>query len=188
MGCYAVRPYRVRHHEMLRSAILCVALLAQPTFGADAVNMELSRLVADDQSARRAGKAETDWESIRVADATRRSKVRRMLSEGSIKAPIDYENAALILQHGDTTEDFRLAHSMATTAVALEPERRFARWLQAATWDRLLISLGRLQWYGTQRRVNPDDGDVVMLPIDPEVTNAHRLSMGQPAIESLGRP
>lgn len=112
--------------------------------------MDLSRLVAADQADRRANE-KLDWSKLSVLDASRRQRVLQMLEAGQIRAPTDYENAALIFQHGTTSEDFRLAYSFATMSLALEPDRPLAHWLQKATWDRLMLSLGRDQWYGTQK-------------------------------------
>lgn len=167
---------------------LCFALFLSPAFAADAINMPLSRLLAEDQSARRSATTKEDWEPIRRADAARRAEVIQMLKDGLIRAPIDYENAAMIMQHGETSSDYRLAHALATISVTLEPERRLAKWLQAATWDRLLNSMGRLQWYGTQSRRDFDSGAITPLPVDRDIPNTLRIEMGMPSIELQDKP
>lgn len=140
--------------KLIRELMLAASLLGSgaAAWAEDAVNMTLSRLVAADQDARR-DVAKIDWEVLRVEDAKRRAEVLEMLRAGRLKVAIDYENAALIFQHGAVPEDYRMAHSLATMAVALEPDRRFALWLQKASWDRLMLSLGKEQWFGTQSRV-----------------------------------
>lgn len=44
----------------------------------------------------------------------------------------------------------RLANSLATIFLNLDPDNRRARFLVAATWDRLMWRLERPQWYATQ--------------------------------------
>lgn len=134
----------------------------------DAINMELSRMVGADQMDRRK-QERIDWAEVAKADAARRKAVLTMLEEGKIKAAIDYENAALIFHHGISEEDYRLANALATISVALEPDRQVANWLRRATWDRLMISMGRLQWYGTQSDVDKETGEQRVSPIDPLV-------------------
>jgi hypothetical protein len=46
-----------------------------------------------------------------------------------------------------------IAYSMADDTDSV-PARE-AGWLYSTTWDRLLISLDRKQWYGTQRHRDP---------------------------------
>lgn len=140
---------RVYSSRIAKPLIAITLLLIGPAWAEDAINMDLSRLVADDQAARQ-NTAEIVWGTLKVEDAKRRALVLEMLRSGRIKAPIDYENAALIFQHGTDSDDYRLAYSLASVAVALEPSRHLAAWLQKAAWDRLMISLGKEQWYGTQ--------------------------------------
>ena len=147
----------------------------------DLPNLRLSQLVAEDQDARRTGVTQDGWTAIAKADAERRDEVIAMLKVGSIRKPIDYENAALIMQHGVQPNDYRLAHALATIAATLDPDSRQARWLQTATWDRLLHSLGKPQWYGTQKQRDPASGQLVELPREPDVLDEHRLDLNQPA-------
>ncbi len=61
----------------------------------------------------------------------------------SIKKALDYHHGAYILQHGETLQDFALAHEFAKKAVDLGDES--AKWLFAATLDRYLLLIGKPQ-------------------------------------------
>lgn len=158
--------------RFLYVTLVALVFAAAPAIGADAINMELSRLVAADQAARR--QSPIDWSQVRAADAKRRDAVIEMLRSGQISAPVDFENASLILHHGEKPDDFRLAHALATVALSLEPDRRLAKWLQRAAWDRLLLSLGKAQWYGTQKSTDPKTGAQTVLPLDPQAPEESR--------------
>jgi len=153
--------------------LLFLAALGWPV---RAMNMELSKLVSDDQAARQPGESVAD---SALRDYERRVAVLKMLREGKVTEPIDYENAALIFQHGSTPEEYRLAHALATVAAALEPERRFAKQLKRVSWDRLHLSMGRQQWFGTQSLQDPATGTFAYPPNDPTVTDLQRLMLDQ---------
>ncbi|MEO8316406.1 MAG: hypothetical protein ABI645_16630, partial [Pseudomonadota bacterium] len=90
--------------------------------------------------------------------------------------------AALVMQHGDTVEEIRLAHSFASIASAIDPLDRSARWLKAASWDRMLLRQKKPQWYGTQY-VQDSTGKVVLDKIDESaVTDADRTEMAVPTL------
>ena len=80
-----------------------------------------------------------------------------MLAKGAIVTAEDFFNAALIMQHGETAEDYRLAYSLASISKTIDadsssftPAYKTAKWLTAAAWDRLMMNLNKPQWYGTQ--------------------------------------
>ncbi len=143
-----------------------------PAFTSDA----LQALLDADQR-ERTGDA-IDWERLRVSDARRRIVVKTWLDAGVIVAPLDRFRAAMIFQHGRTTDDYRLAHDLARAAA--EGGCREARWLKAATEDRLLLSQDLPQRYGTQSvDVN---GRFELAPIDPATTDAERAEWDVPPL------
>lgn len=85
---------------------------------------------------------------ISKQDAERREATRRLLAAGSLHASQDFASAAFIFQHGDTPEDYLLAHTLALVAVAKGDAG--AAWIAAATLDRYLNAIGKPQIYGTQ--------------------------------------
>lgn len=132
-----------------------------------------------------------EWQQVAQRDAERRPRVMELLQPGALRSSDDYFHAAFIFQHGDTTDDYRLAHALAAISWKLDPSNLESRWLVAATWDRLLLSQGQPQWYGTQSQqvshVAPDGSTDTspweLLPIDENaVTDSERVAMGVPTL------
>lgn len=146
--------------------------VAVPAFSSDA----LRALFEADQRERSSGPI--DWERLRVSDAQRRVVVRAWLDAQVIVAPLDRFHAAMIFQHGRTTDDYRLAHDLAR--LAAEGGCRPARWLKAATEDRLLLSQGMPQRYGTQ--YTEVDGRLELQPVDAATTDAERAEWNVPPL------
>lgn len=108
---------------------------------------EIARIFAADQADR-----STDHPRFGIikADRARRDQTKALLNSGSLRSASDFEAAAFVFQHGDASDDYLLAHTLATVAVA--KGRPNAIWIAAATLDRYLLSAGRPQIYGTQCR------------------------------------
>ncbi len=112
-------------------------------------NEELQKLFSEDQSDRlTSGNKAIDWAVVAPRDATRKARVLELLEKHQIRTGSDYLNSAFILQHGQTPEDFILAHEFCIIAVARGKTE--ALWLAAASEDRFLIKIGRKQRFGTQ--------------------------------------
>jgi len=90
----------------------------------------------------------TDWERVSRRDAERRKRVRQMIDQGEARTGKDFERAAMVFQHGDTSDDILFAHVLAVTAIG--KGNPGARWLAAASPDRYLHRIGQPQIYGTQ--------------------------------------
>lgn len=131
-------------------------------------NEQLTRLFNQDQIARKIPHSEIDWNILDHKDKNRRGKVLTMLTEGRIKTSKDFYHAALIFQHGNNSEDIRLAHALATIAATLAEDKMEASWLKAATWDRLMMNLDQPQWYGTQFVKDPS-GNWGLYDINPDI-------------------
>ena len=89
-----------------------------------------------------------DWAAVAKRDLARQAQVRLLLAKNEVRTGRDFHFAALVFQHSDDAQDVRLAHVLATTAVAIG--YRPARWLSAATLDRYLLRSGQSQIFGTQ--------------------------------------
>lgn len=144
-------------------------------------NEVLLKLVAADQADRASVQGKVWDKAINEKDAARRAKALTELREGRVITSSDHYCVALLFQHGDAADDFRLAHSMAWTAyVIAEPDsiaKQEAAWLSSAAWDRLMLKLGKKQWYGTQL----DRATRKVLPFDPEaVTKEERIRFAPP--------
>ena len=86
--------------------------------------------------------------------ARERSKeVRAMLASGNLVSAEDLYKAAFVLQHGETADDYLLAHVLSTDSLA--KGNGDAKWLVAATLDRYLQLAGRAQIFGTQYPLDP---------------------------------
>ncbi len=167
---------------MRLSTILLVAALALPLICVGADNEHLRSITRADQDDRQ-GPANTEqWKAISKRDADRRAEVHAELVAGRVRSAVDFYNAALVMQHGQTLEEIRLAHSFATIASSLDPTDRSARWLKAASWDRMLLRQKKPQWYGTQY-VQDSGGKFVLYTIDESaVTDADRIQMAVPTL------
>lgn len=147
-------------------------------------NLELESLYEQDINERN----NVNWDKaslgqitkINKKDKVRRKKVLSLFNKGKIQSVKDYHHAALIFQHGDSTDDFKQAHEFARKALELGDES--ARWLYAATLDRYLLSLGRPQKYGTQFKLNDNKEWEFAQPIDPSVTDEERLKYNVPPL------
>jgi hypothetical protein len=144
-----------KHSHALRVLLFCVTLSlamvrpALPQQVKDAVhadNSDLTKLYEVDQSERTG--PNIDWTALYYHDIERRAKVQQMLNEGAVQTAADYYHAAMVFQHGQTPDDYLLAHLLAVTAISKGSKE--ARWLSAATMDRYLRSIWQPQVYGTQ--------------------------------------
>lgn len=157
--------------------------VAAPTANAGdtASNAELQRLFEEDQSDRtpRDGKM-PDWELISTRDEARQARVNELIKAAALHGGSDYYHAAMILQHGDEPDDYLLAHDLCVVALSKGEER--AKWLAAASLDRFLRSIGRLQRFGTQY-ISKFSRPPTLAPVDPKVPDQLRREMNVPTLE-----
>jgi len=170
------------------SILLAAALCASAAASQAPSNPELAKLKAEDQAARTGTYESINWDKLSVEDAARRARVLDFLRQGSVRTAEDYCNAAMIFQHGETVDDTRLAHALATTSRALDPSGKQCRWLSAAAWDRLMMRLGKPQWYATQF-TKSQAGTWELYKVDETaVTDADRAALDVPPLaESRAR-
>jgi hypothetical protein len=143
-------------------------------------NAELTRLYTEDQADRQGNMETADWAAISARDTARQERVHQILAEGGARTGDDYHHAAMVFQHGDTDDEIAKAHELSLKAVELDPEHSSARWLAAASKDRLLMRQGKPQLYGTQfRKV---DGKWILHEVDPSVTDEERAKWDCPPL------
>ncbi len=136
---------------MPRLRCLPVVFLSMSCWGQAADdNAELKEIYQADQADRTG--ASVDWAKVGPRDAARQQRVRAMLDGGQVITGKDYERAAMVYQHGEGSDDILLAHVLAVTAIG--KGNLDARWLSAATLDRLLHRLKQPQVFGTQFQRN----------------------------------
>ncbi|MHC4402173.1 MAG: hypothetical protein ACYTG0_21095 [Planctomycetota bacterium] len=144
---------------------------------------EVTRLFKADQSARSDFFEMTParLQAMLTKDRARRARVRELYQGGFLKTAADYYHAAMVFQHGETPEDFLLAHELSVAALALGDDR--GRWLSAATEDRFLRSIGRKQRFGTQYGKGDAANDQwELFPVDETAPDSIRKVMGCPTL------
>lgn len=146
----------------------------------ESIHSELYELYQNDQGDRRA--ENIDWTQVSKRDLERRERVLELVKAGELEVADDYFHAAMVLQHGDAPEHFKMAHDLARRAAELDPGHRNAKWLSAAAWDRYLWNTDRPQIYGTQFR--RDEGEPWTLePFDRKaVSDEDRRALSVPTV------
>lgn len=141
-------------------------------------NMEMTSLFERDQADRRDDKV--DWTKILTADGKRLNRVKEMLVRDELHSANDFWHAAFLYQHGKTSANYLIAHTLAVVAAA--KGRSDAAWIAAATLDRYLQSLGLPQVYGTQY-ITPRGGATTQEPFDRAIVpDSVRLASGVPRL------
>jgi hypothetical protein len=126
-----------------------------PSTAATTSSAEMQRLFDEDQAARQKPAASKEQAiDINRQDAARRIATQKLIAENELHTAQDFENAAFIFQHGDTADDYLLAHTLAMIAIA--KGHTSALWIATATLDRYLGKIGQPQIYGTQYHRKPD--------------------------------
>lgn len=143
----------------------------------------LEKLYAEDQADRRYVVGKTiDWEAVSIRDESRELRVKALISAGELSSGADYYFAAMILQHAPMAGDQLLAHDLCVIALSKGEER--AKWLAAASMDRFLLKIGRLQRFGTQFQSNRSFRPPQLTPVDPTVSDALRREFNVPSLEN----
>jgi hypothetical protein len=146
---------------------------------AEVSSPEMKKVFDDDQKDRQPSVGKIDWKAVGKADLTRREATRKLLAEGRLQTGEDFERAAFVFQHGDLPDDYLLAHTLATIAVARA--RSSAIWIAAASLDRYLNSMHQPQIYGTQF-LTPQNGLVTQEPYNRAlIADSLRRQLGVPS-------
>jgi hypothetical protein len=143
-------------------------------------NADLKAMVDEDQRVRTDSDSHLTKEermAIFRAGADRRIAVKRMIAANQLGTGVDYFNAALILQHSMTADDYLLAHTLAVIAVSKGDKD--AIWLSSATLDRYLMAISQPQIYGTQYRHSDQTKPWTQAPYAPDlISDALRNELG----------
>lgn len=133
------------YKSLHKIVLLLLALLISPYGVAQTEpNTQLKAAYEQDQEDRKLGSFSL------YRDAQRIKLVKTLLEQKKLNSAEDYYYAALILQHGQDSDDYKQAMSLAKKAVQLKPSHKQARWLACAAEDRYLHSIGQPQVWGTQ--------------------------------------
>lgn len=173
------------HVSLVVATFAAFLLFSGISLGAD--NPQLQAIVNADQAERQDTHTQEQWKDVFSRDSQRRVQVHAELAAGRVTSALDFYNAALVMQHGSTLEEIRMAHALATVAASLDPLDRSAIWLKAASWDRMMTTLHKPQWYGTQY-TRDANGKWVLFPIDESaVTDAQRIELAAPTLAQAKR-
>jgi len=138
-------------------------------------------LFISDQEDRWSQPLDPVWLSPR--DRERREVAAVLYADHCSWSAEDFDEAALLFQHGSDSRDYLFAHKLALQAHALQPESLGYRWTVAATLDRYLWSTCQPQVFGTQFQVT--DGRYTIEPLDETLfTDSDREQWGVPALRS----
>jgi len=119
-----------------------------------------------------------EYKAMRARDHARRERVLNMFAANELTTAEDYYHAAHIMNHGDTVDDARNAHSFAFRSSELG--YRPARWLAAASYDRWQMYQGKPQKYGTNYVY--DGREDRLWDVDPATTDEERANWDVPPL------
>ncbi len=109
-----------------------------------------------------------------------------MLKNGLVKSAKDHFHAAVIFQHGTSSEDFQTANRLALKAVELDSGYMAAKWLSCASEDRYLRSLGKPQIWGTQFVKLSGNSNWSLAPFDTTViSDEDRIKNGVHTLKEI---
>ena len=172
--------FSLMHLLLLLAALTALVLpqttRSQPTTKA-ADNAELKALFDADQGDRQGAMGH----DVAEQDRQRRGRVREIIDAGDMRTAADHFHAAMVFQHSDSPDDYKLAHDLAKKAGELDPSHRAARWLSAAAMDRYLLSVGKPQIYGTQYMIVQDVW-VLQRMDESAVSDQERQALGVPTL------
>jgi hypothetical protein len=141
---------------------MCLCLLTQSYFivaqtsakeqNKPEAGKSIHQMFLDDQDDVPAGKpggiAPITQAEIKARGKERRRLVSAMLAKGQVQTAEDFHDAALLFQHGESADDYLLAHILAVDAVIKGDDK--SKFLAAATLDRYLQFINKPQVFGTQ--------------------------------------
>lgn len=148
-----------------------------------AINPELEALYNADKQERETldEKNPEAWKLLDEHDRERKQRALALLPSIDLNEIWNCHYLALLFQHGETEEDYEMAHRYAKMAVDMGSN--VTKWLFAATLDRWLVAQGLPQNYGTQ--YHTVNGEVELFPVDETVTDEEREWYGVPRLEEM---
>lgn len=169
----------------------CDPVASDVIFGhdaSDAVSAKLTILFEQDEAREKnapnaavSGEASrVYWEKVSIEDHRRQAEVMGFLQKGELNSADDLYHAAMIFQHGNCPEHFKLANLLAEKAMDRGSDA--AKWLYAATLDRYLMSQEKPQKFGTQFVTAGDTGTWKLYDCDPTTTDEERARYKVPSL------
>jgi len=128
---------------------------------------------------------EIDWGLLAFQDERRRIIVLRILDLELLQTSKDHFYAAMIMQHGLESSNYKLAMQLANRAYELDSSDILSLWLASAAEDRFLHSIGEPQIWGTQFQTDYN-GIWTYEPFDKtKKTDADRIARGIGSISEI---
>lgn len=124
---------------------------AREAASAAKTDVEITKICDEDQAARQRDWAKltaVEMNAIGQEDHKRLLRIVSLLKQGRVRTAEDFDHASLVMQHGTVWADYVMAHELSICSLLLG--RKEAAWLAAATYDRMLLSSGLAQRFGTQ--------------------------------------
>lgn len=109
-------------------------------------NAELTEIYRQDQADRQTDNI--DWSVVSKRDSLREVRIYQLLDSNKVRTSKDYQNAAMIFQHGRDSTAYGMAVTLMRKSIELDSTAN--KWLLAAAIDRYLLSKDEPQIYGTQ--------------------------------------
>jgi hypothetical protein len=155
---------------------------AEPSKGSRPDDLdELARLYKEDQADRTPAPGKViDWSVVLPRDRARLARVKELYTDGKLQTGPDYYRSAMVLQHGETPEDYLLAHELCVVAISRGDGR--SKWLAAASEDRFLMNIGRPQRFGTQYNAEGPNAPYRLYKTDSGVTDQLRRAFDAPSL------
>ena len=141
------------------------------------VSRELAELYRDDQK----DQNDPTWTADNDVEFSKRQKIRRdrvmqYVTTGQLASAEDWNHAAMLLQHGQSADDYLLAHVLAVPPAT--QKLPFSEFMSAATLDRFLQTVGRPQIFATQTAGADPATAPLMEPFDDSMSNTIRAAYG----------
>ena len=163
---------------------LFLIIFALLSFGIDCIfaqsNSEVLAIFTEDQTDRAQPLTQELMPILLARDSVRLSRIKTIYSAGKLTTGDDFLYAAFIFQHSQLSQDYLIAYELARKAADFGVEK--GKWLSAASKDRYLLSIGKLQIYGTQFSIS-QDGVWALRPMDSSaVTDEDRKNLNVPTL------
>jgi hypothetical protein len=142
--------------------VIATALLVPNNQSNPTSPSEVHVLYVEDQKDRGVGGHSLPWDQTEVRDRARRARVHELLEKGDLSTGEDFHDAAFIYQHGQTPDDYLLAHILANAAIARGDTKSL--WISAATLDRYLYATHQPQVFGTQYQTTQEPYNRSLIP------------------------
>ncbi len=117
-----------------------------------AAGRSIHQMFEDDQSEVPAnmpnGVSPITYEEFSRRRQLRCARIQLLLDSGLTLSAQDFHDAAYLFQHGETADDYLMAHILAVEAVIRGDQT--SKWIAASTLDRYLQIIHRPQVFGTQ--------------------------------------